>query len=205
MKIMDYNTANSAFNYGDGDNYVILIHGFPSIPYDVIPLGQHLADQGFHVIGVKLPGFGGSKEKLLSHADWHLWYSEIERVLAEIIETHPKNIFISGISMGGTATLYTASRHPEIRALAPINGPVLIKSKMSKFVGIFAKFIKYFRYEEGDGVLNPDAKNDPILKELYNRMGNKGVLPAIATEVKWFRQTDKNLNKITQPLMICQS
>ncbi len=203
---MDYNEANAAFEYGKGDHYVILIHGFPSIPYDVIPLGRHLAEQGFHVIGVKLPGFGGTKEELLHHADWHLWYAEIERNITEITAKQPKNIFISGISMGGTATLYTASQHPEIKALAPINGPVLIKEKSSIFVGLFAKFIKYFAMPfSGDFVLKPGGKHDPILQELYERRDNKGVLPAVATEVKWFRETDKNLIKITQPLLICQS
>ncbi len=203
---MDYNNANTAFEYGEGDHYVILIHGFPSIPYDVIPLGKYLATQGFHVVGVKLPGFGGTKEELLNHADWHLWYAEIERNIAEIKSRHPKNIFVSGISMGGTATLYTASQHPEIKALAPINGPVLIKGFLPKLVGIFAKFTKYFTNNfEGGSVLNPEAKNDPIRKELYSRYEQKGVLPAVSTEVKWFHETDKNLAKITQPILICQS
>ena len=72
----------------------------------------------------------------------------------------PKNIFISGISMGGTATLYTASQHPEIKALAPINGPVLIKEKSSIFVGFLAKFVKYFAMPfSGDSILKPGGKN----------------------------------------------
>lgn len=205
---MDYLTASSAYEYGNGDNYVILIHGFPSIPYDLIPLGEYLAQQGFHVIGVKLPGFGHSKEMLLKYSDWKLWYGEINHTIAKIRKRHPKKIFVAGISMGGAAALYTASEHPEIAAVVNINGPVIIKGFSHHLVGIFSKFIKYFEmnHEERDiAVLNPQNQKDPIVAELHRRYEEKGVLPAVATEVKWFRKTAKNLSKITQPLLICQS
>ncbi len=203
---MDYETASMAYEYGQGDQYVILIHGFPSIPYDLMPLGQHLADNGFHVIGVKLPGFGGTKEELLQHADWHLWYGEIDKTIEEIKLKSPKNIFVAGISMGGTASLYTASQHTEVKAAVSINGPVRIQGFSHKLVGIMSKFITYFPHEHTENsVIKPEAKIDPITEEVGKRYGFKGVLPAVAAEVKWFRQTAKNLKNIHQPLLICQS
>ena len=203
---MDYETANASYEYGQGDQYVILIHGFPSIPYDLMPLGQYLANQGFHVIGVKLPGFGGTKEELLHHADWHLWYAEIKKTINEIKLINPKNIFVAGISMGGCASLYTASQFPEIKAVVSINGPVLIEGFSHKIVGIMSKFIKYFDTPDTEiAVLKPEAKKDSIVYELKKRYEFKGVLPAVASEVKWFRETDKNLKHIHQPLLICQS
>ena len=203
---MDFQTANMAYEYGQGNQYVVLIHGFPSIPYDLMPLGQYLANQGFHVIGVKLPGFGGTKEELLQHADWQLWYEEIKRNINKIKLMQPKNIFVAGISMGGCAALYTASQNSEIKAVVSINGPVLIKGFSHRLVGIISKFIKYFEAKDTDiAVRKPEAKKDPIIYELKKRYGFKGVLPAVAAEVKWFKQTNKNLKHIHQPLLICQS
>ncbi|MFX1537598.1 MAG: alpha/beta hydrolase [Promethearchaeota archaeon] len=62
---MKYNEAVSPFEFGEGSKYVVVIHGYTGTPYEMRGLAQHLASQDFHVIGVRLPGHGQTKEELL--------------------------------------------------------------------------------------------------------------------------------------------
>jgi carboxylesterase len=202
---MNFEESVGSFELGEGTNYVVLIHGYPESPYNVRLLGEHLAANGFHVFAPLLPGFGVNYEYLYEHSSWKEWVREIDNVINQIKEKNPKNIFVSGISMGGFLTLYTAIHHPEIKGLAPICGPVYVKGVLKWIVPIVQKFTKYVSgTEEFEiDVIDPEVKKDPILVELHKRY-NKIVLKGVNSELKLMKMVKKNLKRITQPILICQ-
>lgn len=197
MNMKNFEKAIASFELGKGPHYVLLLHGYPLSPHDVRELGEHLAADGFHIIAPLLPGFGKNYEYLNEHSDWREWVAEIDHQIELLKKNDIENIFVGGFSLGGTMTLWTAIHHPEVKALAPICGPVYVKGMLKWLIPIVKKFTKYVTIE---GEL--DVK-DPILEEL-NRRYDKVVLKAIHSELKLFKHVRNNLHKITQPIMICQ-
>lgn len=200
-----YEEASQPFEYGKGNNFVIAIHGYPEIPYDMIPLGRYLAQHGFHVYGIKLPGFGGTNEELANNADRKKWQAEVDRVIEVIKKEEPKNIFITGISFGAVMTLYTAVKHPDITALAPICARVLLPSISAPLFKIFKIFKKYIKLDGEPDVQDPKAKKDPIFEQLAKNYDYKGNTDAIYEELIYILETKKVLSQIKQPILICQA
>lgn len=202
---MNFEESIGPFELGEGSNYVVLIHGYPESPYNLRLLGEHLAANNFHVFAPLLPGFGKNYEYLYEHSSWQEWVREIDDLIKKIKEKDLHNIFVSGISMGGFLTLYTAIHHPEIKAIAPICGPVYVKGALKSIVPVVQKFTKYVTdaKEFEIDVMDPEVQKDPVLLELHKRY-NKIVLKSVNSELKLMKMVKKNLKKITQPILICQ-
>lgn len=202
---MNFEDKVASFELGSGSNYVILIHGYPESPYNIQLLGEYLAANDFHVFGPLLPGFGKDYEYLHKHSDWREWIKAIDDLIEEIKAKGSQNIFISGISMGGFITLYSAINHPEIKAIASMCGPVYVKGALKYIVPIVRIFTKYVKSAEigEEYVMDPEVQQDPILLEL-NKRHNKVVLKGVSSELKLMKMVKKNLKRITQPILICQ-
>ncbi|SIE33316.1 Thermostable monoacylglycerol lipase [Mycobacteroides abscessus subsp. abscessus] len=50
------------------------------------------------------------------------WIASIEEGF-QWLKERCDDIFVTGLSMGGTLTLYMAEKHSEIKAIIPINAP----------------------------------------------------------------------------------
>ena len=62
---------------------VVCVHSFTGTPYEMRYLGERLADGGFHVRGVLLPGHGTSPEDL-DRTTWHDWTGAVEAAFDEL-------------------------------------------------------------------------------------------------------------------------
>lgn len=198
---MRYEEATQPFEFGEGSHYVIACHGFSGNPYEMRWLGQHLADNGFHVVGPLLPGAGESKEAL-AKTRFPDWYGEVERTLEEIKARDPETIFMTGLSMGGFLTLYTGAHHPEVKALAPVAAPLYIKNKLLWLAPIMKHLMTYLPNGEEWFVCDESLKEDPILLENRKRY-NKTVIPAALSLISHINQLRKKfITNVTQPILI---
>ncbi|MFX1250280.1 MAG: alpha/beta hydrolase [Promethearchaeota archaeon] len=201
---MRYEEAVAPFEFGEGSNYVVAIHGFTGMTYKIRGLAQSLATQGFHVIGPQLPGHG-QNIKALAETRWYDWWNEVKQSIETIKTKNPSHIFVTGLSMGGALTLYTAAHYPEITAIAPICAPVFIKINMLKMVPFIKLFKTYFPKKEEFGEQDPSLANDPILIE-NNKRYNQHALPAVASLLSILKNIRKyQLSKIRQPILIAQA
>jgi carboxylesterase len=104
------------FELGEGEDGCLLLHGFTGTPWDVRPLGEALAQSGWHVRAPRLPGHGLSPEAMLE-VTWRDWEQAAEDGLSSLGQ-HSR-LFVAGLSMGALLALILAARHPErIRGLA---------------------------------------------------------------------------------------
>ncbi|MEG0386282.1 MAG: alpha/beta hydrolase [Solibacillus sp.] len=111
--------------YEEGNDVGILVsHGFTGSPQSMRPLCEAYAAAGYTVCGPLLKGHGTHYEDMekTTYQDWILSIEEGYQWLQERCET----IFVTGLSMGGTLTLYMAEQHPEIRGIIPINAAVVL-------------------------------------------------------------------------------
>jgi len=98
---------------------VLVVHGFTGNPQSVRPLAEAFAAAGFTVSLPRLPGHGTRVEDMLP-TRWEDWSAAAERAYAELA-ARCAAVCVAGLSMGGTLTLWLASRSPEIRGIVLVN------------------------------------------------------------------------------------
>jgi len=200
----EYAEAAKPFLLGEGKDAVLLIHGFTGLPHEVREFGEYLANEGFRVHAPLLPGHGTSKEDMIKtgRADW---IRGAESGLKALKGEAPKNVYVSGLSMGGTLTLYLGATHPEIRALAPICAPVYLQDWRARFLLPFLKsFVKYYRTGDEPAILDKSAIDNPVAKE-HGRRYDRVALPCVAELSSLLREARERLSEVGQPILVIQA
>ena len=106
---------------------VLVCHGFTGTTQSMRPLGEALAAAGYTVIGPRLAGHGISPAAMARSTAME-WIASVDEALATLRQTC-SHIFMVGLSMGGTLTLYTAAKHADvIKGAVPINAVVQLNS-----------------------------------------------------------------------------
>nr|HMQ74358.1 alpha/beta fold hydrolase [Rubrivivax sp.] len=97
------------FFFKGNDIGVLVCHGFTGTTQSMRYLGEQLHGAGYTVIGPRLKGHGVSPAAMArsTAADW---VESVEQALDEL-RKHCSQIYMTGLSMGGTLTLHTAAKH----------------------------------------------------------------------------------------------
>jgi carboxylesterase len=101
----------------------LCIHGFTGNPTSMRPVAKALAAAGFTVELPRLPGHGTTVGEMTA-TGWADWTAAAEAVY-EDLAARCERVVVSGLSMGGSLTLWLASRHPEIAGLVCVNPAVV--------------------------------------------------------------------------------
>jgi carboxylesterase len=106
----------------------LVSHGFTGTTQSMHFLAKFLAQEGgLTVIGPRLTGHGTRPEDM-AQSTAEDWIRDLEQAM-ETLQEQCSKIFITGLSMGGTLTLYMAAIYPDIFAGAvPINAAVFLNS-----------------------------------------------------------------------------
>jgi carboxylesterase len=127
------------FYFEGGDVGCLVSHGFTGTTQSMRFLGEFLANEGrLTVCGPRLKGHGTSVEDM-ARSSAEDWIRSVEAGLQKLRERCSR-IFMTGLSMGGTLTLYMAAMHPDvIRGAIPINGAVFINNSDLAGLAFMAK------------------------------------------------------------------
>jgi carboxylesterase len=101
---------------------VLVLHGFTGSPQSMRPLAEAFAAAGFTVELPRLPGHGTTVDDMLT-TSWDDWSAAAEAALADLAG-RCERVVVAGLSMGGTLTLWLATRHPELAGLVCVNPAV---------------------------------------------------------------------------------
>lgn len=107
------------FSAAGGPYGVLVVHGFTGNPQSMRPLAEAFAGAGFTVELPLLPGHGTSLDDMLE-TTWDDWSAAADAAYADLAARCQK-VVVAGLSMGGTLTLWLASRHPEIAGIVCVN------------------------------------------------------------------------------------
>lgn len=182
------------FSAAGGPMGALVIHGFTGSPQSMRPLAEAFAAAGFSVDLPRLPGHGTSVEDMLTTRwqDWSAAVDDAYRALAARCE----RVVVAGLSMGGTLTLWLATRHPGIAGIVPINAALLTDPELAAQVeaGIEA------------GLTTTDAVGgdvaDPDVKELaYDRTP----LRPLASLFEALEELPDRLGRIRCPALVVVS
>jgi carboxylesterase len=110
------------FSADGGPHGALVLHGFTGNPNSMKGVAKALAAAGFAVECPRLPGHGTTLEDMIptTFADWS---GAAEEALARLRARLPGDgrIVVAGLSMGGTLTIWLATRHADLAGIALVN------------------------------------------------------------------------------------
>jgi carboxylesterase len=111
------------FRLGEGDRAVLLIHGIAGGPAQMRLLGEALAQEGFAVHGLLLPGHGTDPDDLF-HITWPDWYRHVEREFVKLAARYDE-VSVVGFSLGAALGVKLAAEHGHrMKRLVLISTPI---------------------------------------------------------------------------------
>jgi len=181
------------FFFEGGPVGVLVIHGFTGCTQSMRPYGEGLAGHGFTVLGPRLPGHGTSVEDM-SARKYTEWTFEVERALAELGKRCEK-VFVTGLSMGGTLTLWLASRHrDEVAGIIPINALVLVTTLM-RVAPLVSRVVRRVP-GVGSDIKNPEAR-----ELCYDKVP----VPAVGELTRLVKEAREGLPGVSAPALVVAS
>lgn len=182
-----------AWSAPGGPHGALVVHGFTGSPQSMRGLAEAFAAAGFSVELPRLPGHGTSVEDMLT-TDWSDWSAAVEEAYTSLAGRCEK-VVVAGLSMGGTLSLWLASRHPELAGVVAVNAAAgMGDDAMRKGLeDLLAQGV-----ERMDGVGNDVA--DPGVTELaYKEVPVKGLLSL------GHAMADLDLSAIRCPVLVLNS
>ncbi len=126
----------------DGEEGILLLHGFTGTPYEMMPAGEFFRNYGYSSFCPRLKGHGTTEEDLNS-CRFYDWIESAEKGL-NYLKKKVKNIHILGLSMGGLLALKLASVHKEVKKVVVVASPLYLTGENGLFVT--ACRIPFFRF-----------------------------------------------------------
>ena len=174
--------------YFEGNHVGILLsHGFTGTTHSMQPLAEAYAEAGYTVCAPRLKGHGTHYEDM-EVSSYQEWIASIEEGY-QWLEKRCDTIFVSGLSMGGTLTLYMAEKHPSVKGIIPINAAIDIPDMAA------IQNLKDVRYLDAIG---SDIKNPDVTELAYD----KTPVQSVKEIVSLMKIVKDELGEITCPALI---
>jgi carboxylesterase len=122
------------------------------------------------------------------------WIRDAEQAY-QSLASRCKQVFVTGLSMGGTLILYLAEHHPEIAGVIPVNAPVFMTDKRVPFLAIIKHLIA------STAAIASDIMEPGVVEPAYERTPTAGAHEM----VKLLGVTRRDLGLIAQPLLVMRS
>lgn len=180
------------FYYPGNDIGILILHHFSGSTHSTRYIGGQLADQGFTVYGPRLTGHGKCPEDL-EKATCNDWIRDVEEGLEKLRERCSK-LFVAGLSMGGTLSLYLSEQHANISGVIPINPVIDLPGLRQKYIQSKNKGVRFI------------GENGPMLQtEIKEVADSRTPVQAIKELLTLMEKVKKNLHKIRVPALIFSS
>ncbi len=192
-KVYKVHPEAEEFYFPGNEVGVLVSHGFTGTTQSMRYLGTQISKLGYTVYGPRLTGHGTDPEDM-EQASYKDWINDVERGLERLQKTCSK-IFVVGLSMGGTLTLYLAQKYPNLAGIIPINAAIHmpeLKTTYDQLKNSGTRFV------EGIG---SDIKKSGVTELAYPKTPVKSMGDIIAL----MDQVRKDLTKVTVPTLIISS
>ena len=182
------------WSFDGGDVGILVLHGFTGSPASVRPWGQALSAEGWTIRVPRLPGHGTTWQEM-NKTRWQDWYAEADRNFRDM-RSRCDQVFVMGLSMGGTLTLGLAEQYgDEIAGIVLVNPSVHTERPDRFLLPVLQLVVPGF-----PGISNDIAK--PGQDEIaYGKIPLKA---AHSLSGLWSR-VKSDIGKVTQPVLLFRS
>ncbi len=181
--------AESIYNEGSKTG-ILVIHGFTGTTESMKFLGDEFAKDGYTVCLPRLKGHGTHYNDL-EESVYQEWIHSVEEGLGWLNERCDR-IFVTGLSMGGTLTLYLAEKYDFIAGIIPINAAIDIPAMESLIVGDQPQYIDS---------IGSDIKAEGIEELSYDKTPVRSVLELL----KLMKLVKEDLRSVHMPTLVFSS
>ncbi|ABD12446.1 esterase/lipase [Frankia casuarinae] len=128
------------FEFEGGSVGVLLVHGFTGSPGSMRPWGEYLSAVGLTVSCPLLPGHGTRWQDMVP-TTWPDWYATAETAFLRL-RTTCEQVFVMGLSMGGTLALRLAEQHGgDLAGLVTVNPSLTTDRWHAAFAPLLSRVI----------------------------------------------------------------
>lgn len=181
------------FSHDAGNVGVLVCHGFTGTPQSMRPLADRFAAEGFSVRLPRLPGHGTTWQEM-NKTRWTDWFAEVDAAYAELAAIC-EQVFVAGLSMGGTLATLVAQTHHDVAGLILINPAYVMDDKRLLAVPLLQHVVPSI------GAISGDIKKPGVTEVGYSRTP----LKALRSQMRMWEQVTRDLPQITAPLILFHS
>ena len=176
---------------------VVCVHGFTGTPYEMRFLGERLAEAGFHVRGLRLPGHGTTTHEL-DATTWQDWAGAVEAEFDDLAKLCPR-VAVVGQSLGGLLALHLASHRSEVAAVCTLAAPLWLDGVSAK-VAAWAASGALSWLNKIPKLGGSDCR-DPIVRR--ENPGYRSIpIKSLAQLAAFMKVADAALDAVTQPVLV---
>ncbi|MEA2447216.1 MAG: carboxylesterase [Actinomycetota bacterium] len=178
------------FTLGSGRTGALLVHGFTGSPQSMRPLGEHLAAEGLSVVGIRLPGHGTTWEDLnIRRAEE--WTRAVDEAFEKMKAAHDE-VFLVGLSFGGTLVLDCAERRDDVAGVVTLAGMVH-SNDPRRFLAPAIRYLAKSLPGLGNDICDPDAR-----ELCYDRLPTSAAYSVLS----FTKKVRSELKKVTAPILV---
>lgn len=194
VNIFDRDVCKPFFHQGS-DHGILLIHGFTGSASHMRKLADVLAQRGYTVQSINLPGHATTEEDM-GKADWKIWLQAAKEATLALMN-QCQTTTVCGLSMGGVLALLVAEQM-KVDACIPISAPMAVQNRLMPLAGILAPLYKRIAWGEPTVRMN-------LLDQAYD-FGYSGFPTKKAADLSHLiKLARRNLFNITCPTLCIQS
>jgi carboxylesterase len=216
VSLHDALNPGEGFAFPGGDAVVLLIHGLGGTPAEMKIVGRRIAQAGFTVRGLKLPGHCGTEADLVA-TKWTDWMNAACEAAERLSRRYDK-VFVGGLSMGALLSLMVASELKEKVAGTLLYSPtlfydgwsipkthVLLSPMMALGLGQFYRFRESYPY----GLKDDRLREKIVAAMTKGKSDEAGLLDtpgrSLHELLKLIRAVKGRLAAIDRPSLILQA
>jgi len=173
----------------------LLIHGFTGSPNELLELGAFLEKNGLNVSIPTLPGHGTYSGDLFNYT-WQDWFDCVKREYA-LLSNQCEEVFVCGLSMGGTLALHLAA-HTPVAGVIALSAAVDFPQWKVQGAKVAKKILKFRQKRGGEDV--------HAVKEKA-KLGSYRRYPYYAVDqlFQLVRHVREDLPEVNEPLLVMHS
>lgn len=185
----NYMAGAEPFFEQKSDRACLLVHGFSSSPFEMMPLAKYLSAENYTVAVPLLPGHGTVPEEL-TNVHWRDWHNMLVDQLEKLRQGHHW-VSVIGLSLGGSLSLHLAAHHHVDAVIAMAPGLVLQN-----------KFARYAPHLTGLSNFQLNKNGTDIKNHAKTVSYTKYPIHAVSELSKFFEHLKDDLADVTCPALL---
>ena len=188
---------------------VLLFHGMTGSPYEMKKMGKALFDADFNVFCYCLPGHGTSPINIKT-VRWQDWYDDSVLHYKELTQKYDE-VYLGGLCLGAVLAIAIAQEYQNVRGIVSLSTTLFLDGWTIPWynffmpIGVHTILRYYYSFPEREpyGLKNETLRRKiAALQKRNTEALDNYPMSCIYELLKFSKQTQKNIAKVTAPILL---